>query len=123
MPDKTAKPLLIVFIGLTGSGKSYLAERWSELGEHPIVGEARSKGLVAAIELVKDKSSRERFGKIGDTGTICRDICFANGIIMRAVGDTMIISPPLIITPDQIEELVGLARRCLDLTAEALGVA
>lgn len=101
----------------------YLAERWAELGEHPIVGEARSRGLVAALELVRDKHARTRYPEVGRTGTLCRDICFANGIIMRAVRDTMIVSPPLVITRGQIDELVGLARRCLDETAQALGAA
>jgi putrescine aminotransferase len=100
----------------------HLAERWKELAEHPIVGEARSKGLVAALELVKDKDSGERFPEIGRTGTLCRDICFDNGIIMRAVRDSMIISPPLIISVEQIDEIVDLVWRCLDQTAKALDV-
>ena len=100
----------------------HLARRWNELAEHPIVGEARSKGLVAALELVRDKDSGERFPEPGKTGTLCRDICFDNGIIMRAVRDSMITSPPLIISVEQIDELVDLAWRCLDQTAKALGV-
>ncbi len=100
----------------------HLARRWAELGDHPLVGEARSKGLLAALELVKDKSTNERFPQLGKTGTLCRDICFDNGVIMRAVRDSMITSPPLVITTDQIDELVDLAWRCLDQTAAALGV-
>jgi putrescine aminotransferase len=100
----------------------YLAERWGALADHPLVGEARSKGLVAALELVRDKASGERFPEVGTTGGLCRDICFDNGIIMRAVRDSMIISPPLIISTAQIDELVDLAWRCLDQTASALGV-
>jgi putrescine aminotransferase len=98
----------------------YLAERWGELADHPLVGEARSKGLVGALELVRDKNSGERFPEVGRTGTLCRDICFDSGIIMRAVRDSMIISPPLVITREQIDELVDLAWRCLDRTADAL---
>lgn len=100
----------------------YLAEKWATLADHPIIGEARTLGLLGAMEIVKDKQTRERFGEPGETGTVCRDICFKNGLVMRAVGDTMIISPPLVITCEQIDELVSLARRCLDQTAEALGV-
>ena len=100
----------------------HLAERWGALADHPLVGEARSKGLVAALELVRDKASGERFPKVGTTGGLCRDVCFDNGIIMRAVRDSMIISPPLIISTAQIDELVDLAWRCLDQTASALGV-
>lgn len=100
----------------------HLARRWAELAEHPIVGEARCKGLVGALELVADKATRTRFPEAGETGTICRDFCFESGVIMRAVRDTMIISPPLVITPEQIDELVTLARRSLDLTADSLGI-
>ena len=47
---------------------------------------------------------------------ICRGHCFANGLVMRAVGDRMIVAPPLVITRAQVDELSGLARKCLDLT-------
>ena len=53
-------------------------------------------------------------------GLLCRGHCFANGLIMRAVGDRMIIAPPLVITREQIDEMVGLIRRCLDLTLAEL---
>lgn len=100
----------------------YLGARWQELASHPLVGEARSVGLIGGLELVKNKRTRSRFDAYGDTGTLCRDFCFKQGLVMRAVWDTLIISPPLIITTAQIDELVGLARRCLDLTARELGV-
>ncbi len=99
----------------------YFKKRWASLAEHPIVGEARSLGLVAAIEIVRDRSKRERFHKDLAAGTRCRDICVDNGLVMRAVGDTMIVSPPLIIEDSQIDELVEKAWKCLDLTARSLG--
>ncbi len=80
------------------------------------MGEARSVGLIGALELVKDKGSRTFFDNRGEVGTICRDFCFENGLIMRAVRDTMIISPPLVISREQIDELAEKAWRCLDLT-------
>jgi len=94
----------------------YLAQKWRELAEHPLVGEARSVGLLGALELVRDKRTRQFFANRGEVGTICRDYCFGNGLIMRAVRDTMIVSPPLVITRAQIDELADKARRCLDLT-------
>jgi putrescine aminotransferase len=100
----------------------YFNERWASLAEHPIVGEARSLGLVGAIELVRDKASRERFHKDLHAGTRCRDFCVDNGVVMRAVGDTMIVSPPLIFERAHVDELVEKAWRCLDLTADSLGV-
>lgn len=89
----------------------YLQKRWQELADHPLVGEARGVGMVAALELVKNKKTRERFTDKG-VGMLCREHCFRNGLIMRAVGDTMIISPPLVIDPSQIDELITLARKC-----------
>ena len=96
----------------------YLAKKWRELGGHPLVGEARSIGLIGALELVRDKKTRRFFDKRGEVGTICRDFCFQNGLIMRAVRDTMIIAPPLVISHEQIDELAEKAGRCLDLTFE-----
>ncbi|MCX2842146.1 aspartate aminotransferase family protein [Microbulbifer thermotolerans] len=98
----------------------YLAKRWAELADHPIVGEARSLGLVGALELVKDKSSRARFDDKCTAGGVCRDLSIKNGLVMRATGDTMIIAPPLILTKEQVDELVEKARRALDDTAKAL---
>jgi len=100
----------------------YLQRRWRELADHPLVGEARGIGFIGALELVKNKETRERFAPLGDVGTLCRDFCFANGLVMRAVWDTMIISPPLVMTHAEIDELVKRARHCLDLTAKQLGV-
>jgi putrescine aminotransferase len=98
----------------------YFQEQWSTLADHPIVGEARSIGLMAAIEIVRDKSPRERFAKDAQAGGKCRDYCFENGLVMRAVGDSMIVAPPLIISQQQIDELIEKAHRSLDQTAAAL---
>jgi len=94
----------------------YLRQRWMDLADHPLVGEARCIGLMGALELVKDKASRSRFDDKGTTGLECRKHCMDNGLVMRSVGDTMIISPPLIITRDQIDELVDKAGKALDMT-------
>lgn len=98
----------------------YLQQRWCELGGHPLVGEARGLGMLGALELVSDKANRARFAPPGRVGTLCRDICIDNGLVMRAVQDTMIIAPPLVITREQVDELVDKAARCLDLTVQAL---
>ncbi|MNQ81132.1 Omega-amino acid--pyruvate aminotransferase [compost metagenome] len=97
----------------------YLQKCLRELSDHPLVGEVRGLGLLGAIELVKDKTTRERYTDKG-VGMICRTFCFDNGLIMRAVGDTMIIAPSLVITHEEIDELVTKARKCLDLTLQAL---
>nr|WP_167357660.1 aspartate aminotransferase family protein [Pseudomonas seleniipraecipitans] len=98
----------------------YLQKRLRELADHPLVGEVRGVGMLGAIELVKDKQTRERYPSDRAVGMVCRGHCFDNGLIMRAVGDTMIISPPLVISKHEIDELVEKARTCLDLTARAL---
>lgn len=94
----------------------YLQSRWQELAEHPLVGEARGVGMLGALELVADKRSRARFAQPG-VGMRCREHCFDNGLVMRAVGDSMIISPPLVISESEIDELIDKARRSLDATA------
>jgi len=99
----------------------YLQKRLRELADHPLVGEVRGIGMLGAIELVKNKQTRARYTDQG-AGMICRGHCFNNGLIMRAVGDTMIIAPPLVISKTEIDELVTKARLCLDLTLQDLQV-
>jgi putrescine---pyruvate transaminase len=98
----------------------YLAQHYAQLAEHPLVGEAQSTGLMAALLLVKDKSANggrgTPFPAEREIGMVCRGHCFREGLIMRAVGDRMIIAPPLVITRAQIDEMVALIKRCLDLT-------
>ena len=98
----------------------YLEKRWNELAGHPLVGETRGVGFLRALELVKNKHTREFFDPVGDVGQICRDFCFNNGLVMRAIRDTMVVSPPLIMTREQIDELIELVNKCLDLTAREL---
>jgi len=98
----------------------YLQRRWRELADHPLVGEARGLGFIGALELTADKATRRFFPNRGDVGLICRDHCFANGLVMRAVRDTMIIAPPLIMDRQHIDELIEKAWRCLDLTVRDL---
>ncbi|MCP4047129.1 MAG: aspartate aminotransferase family protein, partial [Gammaproteobacteria bacterium] len=98
----------------------YFNRRWAELAEHPLVGEARSIGLVGAIEIVADKDTRQRFDKDLKVGARCKDVCFDNGLVMRAVGDSMIVSPPLIMEHSHIDELFEKVWHCLDLTATSL---
>jgi putrescine---pyruvate transaminase len=100
----------------------YLQRRIRELADHRLVGEVRGLGMLGAIELVAHKGSKTFFRDRGEVGLICRDHCFKNGLIMRAVRDTMIMAPPLVMTKENVDELVEKARRCLDLTAKDIGV-
>lgn len=94
----------------------YLKQRFSELANHPLVGIAETCGLVAGLVLVKNKEALTTFEAEHGVGMICRTHCFANGVIMRAVGDRMIIAPPLVITHAEIDEMMQLIRLSLDET-------
>jgi len=93
----------------------YLAKALADLADHPMVGETRSLGLIGAVEIVADKATRARFGgKEGVAGPIVRDLCIKHGLMVRAVRDTVVMSPPLIISHAEIDRLVDTIRRSLD---------
>ena len=93
----------------------YLMERWQALADHPLVGEAKLVGLMGSIALTPDKATRAKFAsEAGTVGLRCRERCFANNLVMRHVGDRMIISPPLVITPSEIDVLIERATKSLD---------
>lgn len=94
----------------------YLAQRFAELNAHPLVGLAETCGFAAGLVLVKNKATLQAFDSALGVGMVCRGHCFGNGLIMRAVGDRMIIAPPLVMTHAQIDEMMGLIVKCLDLT-------
>ena len=93
----------------------HLKTKWEALTDHPMVGEAKLVGLMGSIALTPNKATRAKFA--ADAGTVgykTRERCFANDLIMRHVGDRMIIAPPLVITPDEIDVLITRARKSLD---------
>ncbi len=96
----------------------YLAAHFERLAAHPLVGQAQTCGLMAGLVLVQDKAKKTSFDPELGVGMVCRRHCFANGLVMRAVGDRMIIAPPLTISHAEIDTMVGLIVRCLDLTLE-----
>ena len=100
----------------------YLGEALAPLADHPLVGEVRTYGMLAAIELVKSKEGPELFADVGTVGMMCRDHAVANGLMMRAVRDGMILSPPLTFTRDDIDATVAIAKTALDATAADLGL-
>ena len=94
----------------------YLNEKMKEIADHPLVGEVRMKSYIGCVELVKDKEKGTMFEDTGAVGTICRDYCIENGLIMRAVRDGMIFCPPLIFSKNHIDELVEKLKKSLDQT-------
>ncbi len=98
----------------------HLAERFNALADHPLVGDTSSLGLVAGLVLYKDKASRTLFSEELGVGYLCREHCFRNGVVMRAVGERMIIAPPLVITTEEIDEMIRRIRKSLDDTLAEL---
>ena len=93
----------------------YLAAAMASLNDHPLVGEARSLGLIGGVEIVSKKGTRERFGgSEGKGGPVVRDLCIKNGLMARAIRDTVVTCPPLVISHAQIDALVGIMRKSLD---------
>ncbi|MEL7274458.1 MAG: aspartate aminotransferase family protein [Pseudomonadota bacterium] len=93
----------------------YLTQRLQEVvGDHDLVGEVRGQGLLAAIEIVADKESRSRFEPAGHAAMVVRDHSIEAGMMMRAVGDTMILSPPLTWTKETIDEAARIVKVALD---------
>ncbi|MDO6965341.1 aspartate aminotransferase family protein [Rhizobium alvei] len=92
----------------------YLAKALASLLDHDMVGDVQSVGLMAGIQMAADKKTRQRFAKPDEVGTWVRNHCWSNGLIMRATGDRMLASPPLIITHEEIDFLVGTLRNALD---------
>ena len=100
----------------------YFQGRLRELADHPLVGEVRGVGLIAGIELVADKAARASFVPEGRAGILCRDACMTQGVILRATRDVMVMSPPLIISRSEIDELVAALAIALDQTAAAMAI-
>ncbi len=100
----------------------YLAAAMKDLESHRMVGEVRTFGLLGAIELVQSKDGPVMFENSGETGARVRDHAIANGLMMRAVRDGMILSPPLTYTRDDIDQTLAIARTALDKTADELGL-
>lgn len=98
----------------------YLQERWLKLTDHPLVAEARMIGLMGAIELVKSKDPLIRFDEDQSVGSMCKDFSIACGLVMRAVGNTMIVAPPFTITYAEADEIVDKVLMALDKTLVAV---
>jgi len=100
----------------------HFARQLKALEDHPIVGQVRVKGLFAAVELVRDKGSRERLAPDAGGAVYCRDQAVGNGLMVRQTGDAMIMAPPFVTTEAEIDNLVGTLAGALDQTAAHFGV-
>ncbi|MGL4767441.1 MAG: aspartate aminotransferase family protein [Formosimonas sp.] len=98
----------------------YLKRQFEALNDHPLVADAQTMGMVGGLVLMKDKEKNVAFDDDDNVGLLCRGFCFEHGLVMRAVGNRMIIAPPLVMSHDNIDELVHKARLALDATWAAL---
>ncbi|MDB5454768.1 MAG: aminotransferase class-III [Caulobacter sp.] len=99
----------------------YLAKALATLNDHPLVGETRSLGLIGAVEIVREKGTNRRFlDKEGEAGPVVRDLCIQNGLMVRAIRDSIVCCPPLIITHGEIDAMVGIMRTALDAAEPVL---
>jgi 4-aminobutyrate--pyruvate transaminase len=84
-------------------------------GEHPLVGEIRGAGLIGAVELVKDKATHTNFDPKLKIGGRLGKLCEQNGVIVRTMtNDSLAFSPPLIITADEVGEMLDAIGKALD---------
>jgi len=100
----------------------YFRERLHTLRDHPIVGEVRSLGMLGAVELVRDKQSRERLAPDAEAAVFCRNQANSEGLMVRQTGNAMITAPPLICNRREIDQLVDMLAKALDQTAKQYGV-
>jgi putrescine aminotransferase len=96
--------------------------RLQELADHPIVGEVRGLGMFAALELVRDKHSRERLAPESAGAVFCRDWANEHGLMVRQTGDAMITAPPLVSSREELDVLVNTLADALDATASEFGI-
>jgi len=92
------------------------------VANHPIVGEVRTMGMLAAFELVGDKNSREKIAPDGNGATFCRDAAIRSGLMVRTVGDSIVTAPPLICTEEEIDTLIVRLLKAMDATAAEFGI-
>ncbi|HIF61266.1 MAG TPA: aminotransferase class III-fold pyridoxal phosphate-dependent enzyme [Rhodospirillales bacterium] len=107
-------------IGHVGKIAPTLQNGLSKLNNHPLVGEARGVGLIGALELVKNKQTREAFNISDEVGALLATRIQANGLISRVMGDSLAFAPPLIIETSQIDEMLAIVEQSLDETLKIL---
>jgi adenosylmethionine-8-amino-7-oxononanoate aminotransferase len=91
-----------------------LAEWLADTSDHPLVGDARQRGLIAGVELVADKATKRSFPWERQLGAeVCRR-ARGHGLFIRPLGDVLVIMPPLAISMGQLDEMLAILHRSLD---------
>jgi putrescine aminotransferase len=99
---------------------AYLLEGLKTLLSLPLVGDARGKGLLLAVELVSDKDKRTKFRDAAEVGFRVRDRAIELGLICRSDYDCLILAPPLILTRDQADRMVAILAQSIREVAATL---
>jgi 4-aminobutyrate---pyruvate transaminase len=97
-----------------------LQEGLRRFADHPLVGEVRGIGLIGGVELVQDKASKAPFDPKQGVGALFAQRALENGLILRALGDTLALCPPLVISAAEIDEILRRFGRALEETSAAL---
>jgi 4-aminobutyrate--pyruvate transaminase len=100
-------------VGAVRRNAPQFQERLHAFASHPLVGEARGVGLIGALEFVADKATKAPFDPPGSCGARIAELCHEEGLIIRAIGDVIAFCPPLIITPQEIDEMFDRFGRAL----------
>lgn len=98
----------------------YMQSRLIELAEHPLVGEVRGVGMLAAVELVIDQDAKTALEKPGQLGAMVNKLAQANGIISRNLVDALAFCPPLIVEKSDIDFMVEMTRKSIDEAQSSL---
>ncbi len=101
-------------IGHVGRVGPRLIDGMARFADHPLVGEVRGVGLIAGLEIVRDKASREPYDPALKVGARVGAHGLAHGLVIRVVGDRLVFAPPVIITEAEVDELVARLGRALD---------
>ncbi|TIU14154.1 MAG: aminotransferase class III-fold pyridoxal phosphate-dependent enzyme, partial [Mesorhizobium sp.] len=100
----------------------HMQKRLRNLASHPLVGEVRGVGLIAAVELVGDKVTKTPWGTAGALGGLVNGFMQQNGVISRNMGDALAFCPPLIITEPQVDQMIDAFERSLEAAVKQVGL-
>ena len=107
-------------VGHVGEVGPILQQGLRAFSDHPLVGEVRGVGLMAAVELVKNKETKEPFDATAGIGAYLAKRAMEHGLIVRAIGDVIAFSPPLVITAAEIELLLSRFEHALNDTTRRI---
>ena len=99
---------------------AYLQKKLTELTAHPMVGQARGVGMIGALELVTDKTTKKALEPVGKLGAMVNAVMQRNGVISRNMGDAMAFCQPLNVEEADIDHLIDVTRRSIDEVHHAL---